>query len=101
MTFYTQLFILRLEYGLRIVKFSVFSILFLYFGHDKMPPQNGNANNFFLNYWIKIRIWGNCSPQRHLSCIEILGNIENVFFMKFTSQFNDPERGPPHVFWEF
>ena len=66
-----------------------------------MAPQNGNANNFFLNYWIKIRIWGNCSPQRHLPCIEILGNIENVFFMKFTSQFNDPERGPPHVFWEF
>ena len=60
-----------------------------------MAPQNGNANNFFFSYWIKIRIWGNCSPQRHLSCIEILGNIENVFFMKFTSQFNDPERGPP------
>ena len=55
MTFYIQLFILRLEYGLRIVKFSVFSKLFLYLSTNRLflqpPPkkaENGNANNFFL-----------------------------------------------------
>ena len=43
MTFYIQLFILRLEYGLRIVKFSVFSKLFLYLSTNRCflqpPPQ--------------------------------------------------------------
>ena len=48
MTFYIQLFILRLEYGLRIVKFSVFSILFLYLGMAKWPPKMVMLITFFL-----------------------------------------------------